>query len=98
MGFQVGCLSAPRFQSDPNLGGTEKLSISAMRPDLGMVPPHTLCATDIDEQYEGFLAPCGAFMVKGWTRSFCAVSIMLCSWKNEEFREAGCAICLPTEV
>jgi hypothetical protein len=78
----------PRFQSDPNQGGVEKLSVSAMRPDMGMKPPHKIAATEISDQYEGYVDGVGSFMVKGWTRSYCAVSIMLCAWQCDEFRQA----------
>ena len=82
-----------RFQSDPNLGGVEKLSISAMRPDIGMAPPHKISAQEVSEHYSGYVDPIGAFMVKGWTRSFCAMTVMLCGWQNPAFLEAdGCLL------
>ena len=58
-----------------------------MRPDMGMKPPHKIAATEISDQYEGYVDAVGAFMVKGWTRSFCAVSLMLCAWQCDEFRK-----------
>ena len=78
-----------RFQSDPNLGGVEKLSVSVMRPEIGLRAPFMVepreVAPDIDG---GTLAPLSAFMIKGWTRSYVAMSIMLCAWENAEFNEA----------
>eukprot|EP00435_Cladocopium_sp_Y103_P076327 s59_g92.t1 len=59
-----------------------------MRPDMGMKPPHKIAATEINPQYDGYLDAVGAFMVKGWTRSFCAMTLMLCAWQCDEFREA----------
>lgn len=81
-------MSLPRFQSDPNLGGVEKLSISTMRPDMGMFPPHKISAEEISNDYGGYIDAVGTFMIKGWTRSFCAMSLMLCGWQCPEFMEA----------
>ena len=78
-----------RFLSDADVGGTEKLCITAMRPDCGMKPAFTIHSSEIGPELETLLDPMGAFLVKGWSRSFCALSIMACAWENEDFRNVG---------
>lgn len=82
------CATILRFQTDANLGGVEKLSISEMRPDFGCRPPFDMSTVEIAPECAGLLAPLGAFMVKGWTRCVCAVTCMLAAYESEEFRAA----------
>ena len=83
------CHCVPRLQTDANQGGVEKLSISEMRPDFGC---HGPCAQldpeDIAPECSGILPPMAAFMVKGWTRCFCASVVLLCAYESEDFRKS----------
>lgn len=60
-----------------------------MRPDLGCKPPFDIDPTEVAPATDGWLQPMAAFMVKGWTRSFVAVAVMLGAWEDADFREAG---------
>ena len=61
-----------RMQTDANQGGTEKLSICEMHSSFGVTPPFGLTSDDLAPECAGLLMPMAAFMVKGFTRSYCA--------------------------
>lgn len=84
--IEARCL--PRFLSDANLPGVEKLAISSLRPDAGIQPSHVVSCEDIGIDAR-FVPPHGVMMVKGWARSVAAVTVMLAMYENEELREAG---------
>lgn len=77
-----------RFQTDSNLGGIEKLAICAMSPEYGCCPPFNIRSDEISPEIAGLLEPLSVFMVKGWARSFSAMTVMLCAYECEEFRLA----------
>lgn len=59
------------------------------------MPPHLQCRTlhgvstnEIAPECSAWLAPLAAYMVKGWTRSATAQSILLCAYQCKEFLEA----------
>lgn len=76
-----------RFLSNPDRPGTEKLAITALRPEAGIVPPHNISASDIGVDAD-VLAPMNCMMVKGWSRSLAALTVMTCLWKCEKFQKA----------
>lgn len=70
--------------------GVERLAVSSLRPDLGLMPPVCLDITDVSKDVDkGMLPPHSVFLVKGWTRSVCANTILACCWEMSEFLEAG---------
>lgn len=79
-----------RFLSDPDLGGTEKVTIADPIP--GVAPKHLLRLEDLelgDEVADTMSAPHSYILVKGWTRMFCAYTVMLCSQQVPEFLQAS---------
>lgn len=64
----------------------EKLTISAQRPELGLVSGVTLKAADVGKYSDAeLLPPHSIFLVKGWTRALSAIMIMACCWDNASF-------------
>lgn len=82
-----------RFTTNADLGGVERVVVSALRPELGLVPRHKICLADLstsDHQVEpGLLEPHGLFVVKGWTRMLACYSIMAAAFECADFLEAG---------
>lgn len=71
--------------TDPNVGGVEKLTISQHQPDLAGKPPFDMSTVEVAPESTGCLPPLGCFMVKGWTRCVCALTVMLACYESEEF-------------
>ena len=84
----VSCQKSPRFQTDVNLGGVEKLSISSPRPEYGMVSEHSFDASEIGPLAAGLLAPHAVIFVKGWSRAVSLVTVMLCCYECPDFCQA----------
>ena len=78
-----GCLT------DPNHPGTEKLCVSALRPDVGCKPKFMFESDDISTDYAAWLPANGCLMVKGWSRAVCAITVLLCGFEKPSFWEAG---------
>lgn len=79
-----------RFQTDPDLGAVEKLSIS--KPCLGMmgdVPKISIADIVDDAASTHMIPPLGVLFVKGWTRGIAALAIMACCYEDKSFLEAG---------
>ncbi|CAE7233926.1 unnamed protein product, partial [Symbiodinium pilosum] len=76
------------FVTDANIAGTEKLAVTAPRPDIGLSPDFVLDAADIDAACDGLLHPQQLVYVKGWSRAIAALTVMLCRYENPEFAEA----------
>ena len=77
-----------RFLTDPNLGGTEKLLVGL--PAEGMMTTRpSLSAADVSPCLQhNLINPCGLMIVKGWTRCFAAMTVMLACYENLELYEA----------
>lgn len=73
------------FQTDANLGGVEKLSVSCMRPEIGCKPRHEFQASEVNAESASLLPPLHAFMIKGYTRSLAAVTLMVAAWEDADF-------------
>ena len=88
-----------RFQTDPNIPGTEKLAISAIRKDLVTHPQPSFRPSDLsgDDATSSMLEPMSVFLVKGWTRSLCAIVCLAHCYENpDEILKAGplnCPFC-----
>ena len=79
------------MMSDPDKGGVERLTISALRPQMGACPDHKLCLSDLDgSEVEdvNFADPHSFMVVKGWTRMFCCYIVLLCCQQQPGFLEA----------
>ena len=74
-----------RLQTDANQVGVEKLSICEMHSSFGCRPAFGLCSDDLAPECAGLLPPMSSFMVKGWTRSFCGLTVLLCAYESDEF-------------
>lgn len=74
----------PRFTTNPDIPGTEKLAVSSIRRELLSMDPPLVgeigCAGD--------LPPMSTFLVKGWSRSVAAVVCLLHAWQEPEALEA----------
>jgi hypothetical protein len=69
--------------------GVERLSISSMRPDAGCKPSYNIPPSNLGgECSDDMLWPQHAFMVKGWSRSVSALTVLLACWEDSEFFEA----------
>ena len=82
-------LAWPRFQTDSNLGGTEKLTVclpvSGMMRSRPLIKAQEICEK---EDAERLVMPMNILFVKGWTRSLAALSIMAACFENEELLKA----------
>ena len=71
----------------------ERVVVSALRPEIGLVPRHHLCLADLStgehQVMPDLLAPHGLFIVKGWTRMLACYTIMAAAFENADFLEAG---------
>lgn len=76
-----------RFRTDSNLGATEKLSVCLLPDDLYRHRP-SLKASDVSTD-ESLADPLSLLFVKGWTRSFGAITVMLASYENDKLYEAS---------
>ena len=56
-------------------------------------PPFAILAKDVNPQAANLECALSAFMVKGFTRSLAAMTVMLASWESPELREAGRCQC-----
>ncbi|CAK9099997.1 FO synthase subunit 1 [Durusdinium trenchii] len=72
-----------QFCTDPNKPGTEKIAVSAVKPEMLSTPPIPLDASAIHTCH-GLLSPMSTFMVKGWSRCVAAVSLLLYSYESPE--------------
>ena len=77
-----------RMLTDPIVPGVERLAISCPRPSLGLVSPHEILPHQLGVKEKSLLLPQSAYMVKGWTRAMCCLSILLCSFEVTAFLEA----------
>ena len=77
-----------RFQTNPDVGGVETITISAPRREFKLASPWELQVEDIGSESVGMLAPHDLIFVKGWSRSLAALTVALCSWENPTFLEA----------
>ena len=71
------------------MAGVEKLAVSSMRPDLGCKPPFDIAASEIDPVCHSLLGAQSVFMVKGWSRSVCLATILLCGFESQDFAKAS---------
>lgn len=88
---------ALRFATDPNLGGTEKLTIA--KPCSGMmgdVPKIKVTDVVSDPAFRHVIPPLSIAFVKGWTRGMAAIAIMACAYEDKAFLEAR--TCLATAL
>ena len=80
-----------RFQTNPDLGGVEKITISAPRREYNLASPFEMEPGDVGPHCTDMLAPHGLIFVKGWSRCLAALTIGLCCYQDEGFLEALCA-------
>lgn len=76
-----------RFLSDANISGAEKVTV-ALPPQGMMTKRPSLTASDLQSSSADLISPLGLLMVKGWTRSVAAMSVMLACFENTDFYEA----------
>ena len=78
-----------RFQTDPNIPGTEKLAVrSRFAPQNDEERLWTVSSQDLGAS-AGLAPPMCVFNVKGWTRSLTASLILLCAFECDDFMKAG---------
>ena len=79
------------MMTDADLGGVEKVTVSSLRPELGLAPEHSLVLSDLDgcEIEDVGLADLHSFsFVKGYTRMMCCYTVLLCCQLQPGFLEA----------
>lgn len=69
----------PRFSTDPDIPGTEKVAVAEIKPEYVHTARPTFAASDITDSPEAstMLQPQSCFLVKGWTRSVCCTTCLL---------------------
>ena len=70
---------SPRFTTDVNLGGVEKLSISKVRESMGLSPDFDITAAEVEDSCIGLLDPHQLVYVKGWSRCIACLCVLLCA-------------------
>ena len=61
--------------------GVERLSVSVLRPDFGLAPPHDVPTAVVCPEHPEWLKPQGVLFVKGWTRSTALFTVLLCAYE-----------------
>ena len=84
--------------TDPNMGGVEKLSVAGMHPDLAATSTHNISSEQVAVEHKNLVNPFSVFMVKGWSRSFSALSVLACCWESADFMAAWPSTIKRTEV
>ena len=74
----------PRFESDPDRGGVEKLAISPIQLEMLAAPIKQFKVEDFCPTEAGSLGPMSLFHVKGWSRSVAAIACMLYAYAMPE--------------
>ena len=74
--------------TDSNQGGTEKIAICGTLNDVKAKGAIRIRTDELAPESHGLVAPNSIFYVKGWTRSFCAWVVMLCSYECPQFLAA----------
>lgn len=87
----ISCES--RFATNSDLGGVERISVSALRPEYGAKPKHYVKIEDLSDDsttLDGKLAPPHSmFLVKGWTRVLCIYTVLAFLRDCPQMIEAG---------
>ena len=78
-----------RFLTDADIPGTEKLAVSAIRPEMMTSAPVVLRTADITTSKNPSLAPMSVFLVKGWSRCVAAVTCLLFAFEERDVFQAG---------
>lgn len=65
----------PQLRTDANIPGTEKIVVADVRPELVDRSLPELKVSDVTSPPD-MMSPMGAFLVKGWSRSVCAVACL----------------------
>ena len=89
----------PRFITDSNLGGVERLTVclpvtGTMHSTPGLKASDVASSPDAD----ALVGPCSLLMVKGWTRAVSAMCVLSHCWEDQEFLKASfsllrCHVC-----
>ena len=77
-------MDLPRFESDPDRGGVEKLAISPIQVEMLAAPIKQFKVADFCPAEAGSLGPMSLFHVKGWSRSVAAIACMLHAYAMPE--------------
>ena len=76
-----------RFKSDPNIPGTEKLVVARLNDAIGP-RPCSIPTAEVAPATPDLLGPMSVFLVKGWSRSVCAVGVLLHAYEDPQVLEA----------
>ena len=73
-------------------GGVERITVSALRPEIDAKPRHRIHLTDLatkDRQLDPqLLAPHSVLIVKGWTRMLAFYTVLAAVYEKSELMEA----------
>lgn len=73
------------FLSNPNDVAVEKVQVAALQPQYGCKPQFSF---DPMASCPNLLPPHSCFLVKGWTRTVCLTTVLLCGYEHEDFWKA----------
>ena len=69
--------------TDPNCPGTEKLAVSAIKPELLTCPHMPVRLSEITAEKTDSLPPMSLFLVKGWSRCVAMTACLLHAYESE---------------
>ena len=72
-----------RMLTDPNCPGTEKLAVSAIKPELLTCPHMPVRLSEITAEKTDSLPPMSLFLVKGWSRCVAMTACLLHAYESE---------------
>ena len=83
-------LQTGRFMTDPTIPGVERLVVCSMQPEHGMKPKFEFEAGEVSEDAvsQHWIPPHQCFLVKGWTRTVAAMTVMLAAYDCPAFFQA----------
>ena len=79
----------PRLQTNADHPGVERLTVTQTIREYQLHASLLVSATEIMGEPCDLTDGCSVFMIKGWTRSIAAFTVMLAAWESPEFLQAG---------
>lgn len=78
------------MQTNSSMPGVERLTISKLRPDLGLKSDFTLSVGELgtENPVAGGIPPHGVFLTKGWTRCYAMNVVLLFAYENPDVVKA----------
>ena len=81
------------MKTDADQGGTERITVSSLRPQYKATPRHDIALDDLTtdnmEAQRRLVQPHGVFIVKGWTRMLSRYTVMAAARDVPHLLKAG---------